>query len=737
MIPALLLSVSLASSAINPTDTLSKNPALLSDIDTNLMKSLLPQVNILESQDKLLNRTPGSATYLNEKTLKTIAPISGNEVLRKVAGVHVVDEEGVGMRANIGIRGLDPSRSAKVLILEDGIPVALNPYGEPELYYTPNMDRMAGIEVLKGSGQILFGPQTIGGVINYITPDPTEEQLVSLNLRGGQGGLFSSSLLYSNTFGNTGVLLQYNRKQADRVGYVGFQIDDVMAKLRIKLNNKSYLGIKTAFYNESSDATYIGLTQTMFDQGGQDFAQMAPFDHLAVRRMSFSATHTYLAHEKLSFKTTAYTYTTTRNWRRQDFSINTLDENGDITGPPVNHTGITWGNPNIARGAVYMRNSNGHRNRQFEVAGLESRAEYKTKIFSRATLIEAGARYQFEKAYEQRVNGQIAEAISGSLVNDESRWGHAASAFAQARMYLSPKVQLIPGIRLENYQFTREIYRNNFGSIGIRDTLIIGENQTGALIPGMSLQWQSSKNAVVFAGIHRGFAPPRLKDAIDNQGGVVALDAELSWNSEMGIRWSPNKNFFAELTAFHMDFSNQIIPVAEAAGGAGAGLVNAGRSSHTGAEAALNINLLAKSSEKHLLWLNTNATFVRATFAEDRFKNGQNLIDNRLPYAPEWLLNAGLTYEWNKLSMMAHLTYVSEQFADELNTIIPNPDGRTGLIEAYKVIDLSANYQVNKYLGLMLSVRNLTNERYIASRRPQGIRLGLPRYIMGGVNITL
>ena len=93
-----------------------------------------------------------------------------NEALRKVPGVFARDEEGFGLRPNLGIRGLNPTRSSKVLLLEDGIPITYAPYGDNATYYHPPVERFDHIEVLKGSGQILFGPHTVGGVINYITP---------------------------------------------------------------------------------------------------------------------------------------------------------------------------------------------------------------------------------------------------------------------------------------------------------------------------------------------------------------------------------------------------------------------------------------------------------------------------------------------------------------------------------------------------------------------------------------
>ena len=92
----------------------------------------MPQIEILAQRDRMLSKVPGSVAVLDFKCIRKIAPMHGNELFRKIPGLNVVDEEGAGLRLNIGIRGLDPDRSRNVLVLEDGIPVALNPYGEPE-----------------------------------------------------------------------------------------------------------------------------------------------------------------------------------------------------------------------------------------------------------------------------------------------------------------------------------------------------------------------------------------------------------------------------------------------------------------------------------------------------------------------------------------------------------------------------------------------------------------------------
>jgi Fe(3+) dicitrate transport protein len=75
-----------------------------------------------------------------------------------VPGVHVVDEDALGVNLNIGARGLDPRRSSRTLLLEDGMPIHLAPYSDPSAHYHPPSERVERLEVLKGSGQVVHGP---------------------------------------------------------------------------------------------------------------------------------------------------------------------------------------------------------------------------------------------------------------------------------------------------------------------------------------------------------------------------------------------------------------------------------------------------------------------------------------------------------------------------------------------------------------------------------------------------
>ena len=695
--------------------------------DTLIKTYDFPQIDVIGRTPAIINRIPGSATLISPSLMVNTQPLTGNEVLRKVTGVHVVDEEGIGLRTNIGIRGLDPDRSRTVLMLEDGVPIALAPYGEPEMYYTPAIDRMKSVEILKGSGSILFGPQTIGGVINYITDDPPAEQRTNLNISGGSEGYFLGEASYGTTLDNIGVNFNLLHKQADKIGVTHFDVNDITAKVKFQLSEKSRAGIKIGAYDEISNSTYIGITQTMYDKGDY-FTVIAPNDKLDIRRYSASVTHDYFFSENAYLRTTFFGYTTSRNWLRQDFSRNSV----------TNGTGAVFGDTTVANGAVYMRNSTANRNRQFEVAGIEPRIYLNYSVVNLKSELEGGFRFLYERAFEQRIDGSNADALSGALREDEIRTGYASSIFAQNRFYLTEDFTVIPGIRLENFDYERNIFRINF-----RDTSLINNNNVFSVVPGIGFNYNFNNMYSVFAGVHRGFAPPRIKDAITNGGDALQLEAELSWNYEAGVRANLSSMLFLEITGYMLDFSNQIIPVSESSGGSGTGLVNGGETLHMGLETGIRFAIDQLINTAYKISLGTNLTISKSNYDADRFipVNGEriNIKANKLPYAPEMYLSGMLDINSPfGLGVLFSGTYIGEQFTDELNTTVPSADGQTGQMPSYFVFDVTGRYFFTGLnSSLYVSVKNLFDERYIASRRPQGIKVGIPRFITAGIEVTL
>ncbi len=254
------------------------------------------------------------------------------------------------------------------------------------------------------------------------------------------------------------------------------------------------------------------------------------------------------------------------------------------------------------------------------------------------------------------------------------------------------------------------------------------------------MHYQMNRNLSLYGGVHRGFAPPRITQAIANSGEVYNLDPELSWNYELGLRFTNSPAFNFELTLFHMEFDNQIIPISESAGGSGSGLMNGGETRHTGVEVAVSADILNlfNNGSNHALLLGGHLTYSQSHFSSDRWIGNSNdrtsVKGNQLPYAPDFIIHSSATWVTpGGFSARYTIRYTDRQFTDELNTIVPEANGRSGIIPAFMVMDATLLYTLrNMPLTLHAGVKNLSNQRYIANRRPQGIRLGLPRTITAG-----
>jgi len=697
------------------------------------------EIRVVGRRQGALARIPGSAVVVSPAVLAATVPMSANEVLRTVTGVHVQEEEGLGLRANIGIRGLDPDRSRNVLILEDGVPVALNPYGEPEMYYSPPIDRMEGVEVVKGSGSIMFGPQTVGGVINYRTPAPPLTPSGRISVLGGEGGFRRVLGSYGGTWNRVGGHVSVLNRAATDIRGHHFDVYDVTGRIGYALDARSELGLKGSLYDEHSNSTYVGLTEEMFALDPNQHP--APDDRLAVRRQSVTATHSIRLTDNVRLQTAAYAYATTRNWQRQDYRY--IQESA----------------------AIELLNGVGNRNRSFRVAGVEPRLQSEHVVFGVRGEMDAGARLLFERAEEIYVEGTPETPRQGLIRDHELRGGEAVSAFVQNRFILGD-LEVVPGVRVESFRFDRRVLRTRVRRTNPEtgattrapeDVDIHSGDRILEVVPGIGATWRATDRLIVFGGVHRGFAPPRTKDALvysdatvpigEAPGDVISLqlDSERSVNSEFGVRSIAWPSVNVEVTAFLLDFSNQIIAASASAGSVSdLRTANQGETRHTGIEAAIDVDIGQMLGWSVGVIPSLRHTFVRSTFSADRWMrplSGSDLLNvrgNRLPYAPENVTVLGLRVEHPAgFGVSADGTFTAAQFSDNFETREATANGRLGLIPAYRLVNIAGTYDI-PVAGVTLvgSVKNLLGETHIVSRRPEGIRASTPRMLQIGAHVA-
>jgi Fe(3+) dicitrate transport protein len=695
------------------------------DLQFKALRAAVTSMEVVGESAEALLETPGSVFMLERREIRESHAMDANEVLRRVPGVQVQEQSGpVGMRLNIGIRGLNPDRSRSVLMLEDGLPVAIAPYGEPEMYYSPQIDRMSHVEVVKGSGQIIYGPQTVGGVINFVTPDPPARLHGNFDIQGGQRGFFSGygSIGSSSEDQKVGWLINYLHKRGDGWRNFFFDLDDLQTKFILKPSDAHTFTLKAGYYDENSNSTYLGLTTPMWlaDPNQNPVAT----DFLKVRRFNGSLSHSVAVSPAMIWSSSLFGYSTVRDWARANF------DRADQGRP---YLGV-FGDPSIPGGAIFLRDNSLNRNRQFGVYGAQTGISTQKGWFGMRHTVDAGVRYVAERMDDQQVEGTTVDARTGALRDDEDRYGRAFSAFVQDRIFLTSRLTLTPGVRLEHYGFERHILRTPVGGVATNVDRRTGSAVT-KVIPGLGASYQVNNMLAVFGGVHRGFAPPRVKDAITTAGVDLELDAELSWNYEAGVRLLANRAVRGELTFFRLDFDNQIIPGAQS-GGAVTTLVNAGQTLHQGMESSLRVDW---SSLFRWSWLfYTDVRHMHLPMA--KFTRDALFLGNRLPYAPRqtFAFLMGLRQRQG-FGMQLDSAYVASQFADNRQTVVSSADGTVGLVPAYTVWNVNADYEIARERVSMrpyVAVKNLTDRRYIASRAPQGIQPGMFRQLNIGIRFS-
>ncbi len=665
----------------------------------NSEQKRLPTIKIFDEKFQL-DSTPGSGAILNKKVIQQNAPLSTQDILRKVPGVQAVETDGYGFYPRINIRGIGSDMSRKVILLEDGAPISLGPFTDPSAYYSPPVERFERIEVLKGSGALRFGPSTISGAINYITRDPETTPGGRVSFAGGNFDYQNLFAEYGGSQGNWIGGVSVLRKQGDGWRDMPFIVNDVVAKSGWSLGDKNFVGLKFTYFDMEGQHTYTGLSEAEYRQNYKQ--NKAKNDQMFVDRKSLDVNHEYEISGKTTWRNLLYWNDVQRDWWRENFTFNSTTGVYDAGG------------------------RNQGRLRGFQVWGVDSRLLTEHELFGVNSKLEWGIRYHQEHMDNFRIDGKSGAASSyvrdpNELPReDDTRTADSIALFIENAFQVTEKFTVTPGLRIERYEQERDIKYWNKSFLNKSASV----NNT-EYVPGLGFIYKPVAEHTFFAGIHKGFAPPRVQDVVDNTGVASDLDAERSTNMELGVRGKLSRGNY-EMTAFRIDFSNQLVQASQS-GGAGTALTNAGETLNQGLEVAFDYYLFSDITfATNYTWLET------AELTSTRIIAGQNRKGNRLTYAPEHMLNARLIYEKNKWMANLGANYVSSQFADLENTSQASANGLVGKIPSYTIWDLTLNYSLTSQARAFASARNLFDKEYISSRAPTGIFPGMGRMLEVG-----
>jgi Fe(3+) dicitrate transport protein len=724
------------------TATTAPGHGLSADGDKEAKKSSYDEKLQIIGHDKQLRTEAGSATLIPERVLENFEYDDINRVLAIVPGVNIREEDGYGLRPNIGFRGSTPERSKKISLMEDGILIAPAPYSAPAAYYFPLVSRMTAIEVFKGPAAIKYGPNTVSGALNMITRQVPDDFEGGVDLALGSDGYTKQHVFAGNTIGDLGFVFDILHAQADGFkqldggGDTGFDKNDVMAKFRYNLDGEDYsqlVELKLAYGDEISNETYLGLSD-------DDFAA-TPFRRYAASQQGlmdwvhkqYQLTH-HIDYGDLDVLTRVYRNDFERSWRKV---------NGFVAqGNPATDRSLAeiLAAPEQGINAIYYQVLSGEQDsqssyenlvlgtnaREYYSQGVQSDLQWQFDISGLDNVFEAGVRYHQDQISRNHTEdtmkmtaGKLTDAgfaTKATTVNRES--SDVWSVYAQNTLNWH-KFSVTTGVRGE---FIDAEYRNL--KAGLQNDWL--QKSSHIWLPSVSAFYQMSDSLGFLFGVHEGHVPTSPQQHPNVQ-------AEKSLNYELGLRHA-NDGTSVDLIGFFNDYSNLKESCTFSASSNCANTVDqeydGGEVDIYGLEASFAHTFDIGSGIEvpvNLVYTHTQSEF-KQELASDFPLWGHIRPGDEVPYLPDnqLTLTTGLVGQNWQVSLLA-------RYVGEMSEAAGEGVALSGVAtKAYTVVDLSASYDFADRGSVYVKVDNVFDSVEAVSHRPYGARPSKPQQLVAG-----
>ncbi len=694
----------------------------------------LESLKVVGSEEELF-KLLGSGAFVGAKEISEGGHTDIGKILAKVPGVYVRDEDGYGNFPNISLRGADGTRSEKLTVMEDGILTAPSPYSAPAAYYSPKPARMSGIEVLKGSSQVRYGPHTTGGVINYLSTEIPDEQKFYSRTTYGTDNTFFNHTWFGDTeetkVGKIGYLLEMHGQISDGFRKVdgsnqdtGFDLVEPMLKMFWEPNTalKQRIEFKVGYSDMDSSESYTGLTESDLAANPDRRYTATQFDQFTSEHWRTYAKWIAEPSDALRLESALYYNQFSREWDKLD----------QVNGTALHQALLNPGLVNVLNGTAPGTIRTTNNLRDHEGYGWQNQANFKFETGEITHDLAAGIRFHYDRQDTNRLRSTyIADGVGnftlgapGALTFNGISETFATAVFVEDEIKIG-KLTLRPGVR---YEWLDMDFTNSSG------TQFSGNENL--FTAGIGSSYDLTDNSTLFSGIYQGVAAPGPESYL-----VTGTENEESLGFELGYRYRKD-SFNAEIIGFLTYFS-QLIST-----DAGFGFTNtsqnAGEAQVYGLESIVQYDPGVEHGLAFGLPIYVSATYTVAEFT------GGNLVagggdgvyagardGNEIPYIPEWKLAAGIGVSGEKWEVRLDASYMGSTwgsgFNDDANL---TPSIRDGKIPALLLFDLTADYQVNDNFKLLAGVLNVFDEREIVSRIPEGPRANAPRMIFGGIEVN-
>ncbi len=636
----------------------------------------------------------GGRDVIEAETKETYPDQNVTTVLRRVPGVYVLPENGNDSRINIGLRGNDPRRSGLTTLMVDGIPVCEAPYGNTDVDGLPiAFERIWRTDVIRGGASARYGPNSAGGVINFLTEPVPDAPMLRVGARFGSDKDYSSSITSGGTWDGLGVLFSGVVKGGD--GWRDnseYKDSDGALKLRWAVSNTAAISAYVSRFVEAHAEQPSGLTQAAYDadpsQSLRDGAYFSfdmnryvlQYQNEIDRDSSFEVKIWYQAGTRILFdyRPVVAPFTVTRV---QDSEFDSAAAEASYSWS-AEWLGVKHSFLHTAR---YLTETN-------------DEFYYRTPIGGGPTITP----YELDALFK----------------------GRAFSSFNEDVMALSPVLDWGLGFRFESIDMSG--HANADGNE-------LFQTYT-EFLPETSLTWKVEPETALYASYQRGFFPPQYETGFDPASVLYApTEPEHSDAYELGARSHAVDGLECSLAVFDTEYHEKIDFVISPTGQKIP--VNTGHARARGVEVGANYDLGSANDALAGFSLYGSLTEQRSTIESGTFEG------NDTPNSPHELASWGALYEHAYTGLWGRVggSYSGAAFKDLANTAVGSADGVTGPEPSATLWDCAVGWNQRPDrtgFSVTAGVTNLFEEEYFR-RFTTGIFPGAPRQYFAAVSYTI
>ena len=628
-----------------------------------------------------------------------VAQKSARQVFARIPGLFVYDMDGTGNQMNVATRGLDAHRSWELNNRQNGVITNSDMYGYPASHYSPPLESVERVELVRGTASLQYGAQ-FGGMMNYVTKQADTTRrfgFETINAAGSYGMLST----YNAVGGRVGKLTYYAYYY--RRGQNGYRqnsrsdAEAQLASLRYQVTRQLSV---TAELGRSTYRTRLPgpLTDAQFEQNPRQ----------ATRSRNYFSPDMYVPSVRVDGRLSD----------RTRFTATVSAVLGARNSVLIDAFATVRDTINAQTGQYRPRQVDQDR---FNSYTAELRLLHQYRVAGIPATLAAGLQGMNNDLHRRQLGTGTTGTdydltLTRPFVRDLHYYTGNVAAFAESQFQLTSRLVVSPGIRVERGQTRMR------GTIAYYDpaTLPHTINHQFALL-GINSQYRLSSDVRFYGGWSQAYRPVIFKDIIpasvyeqvDNN-----LKDAFGYNAEAGVdgRW---RGLHINASVFELLYRNRLgtLVGTDPNGNPTVRRTNIGDSRSRGVELLVEGDL---ARWKRIVVSGfTSTAYIDARYLNAHVANGTDnalIKGNRVEAVPTWTSRSGLTVRHKTLSLTTQYSYVSRSFSDALNTPVPTGNGARGPVPAYGLWDVNATWRAGQRLTIRGSVNNLTNKQYFTKR---------------------